>query len=171
MAGLTALGTLHTAISLVAVIIGAIALVRHGEVPPRGALGRTYVWTTVITCVTGFGIFQHGGFGPPHALGVITLVALAVIAWTDRRSPFGRVSPYIVTVGYSLTLLFHLVPAATETLTRLPATAPVYASADDPAFNTIYAVLFLLFLGLAWLQVRRLRRQNNRSSAVFAARH
>jgi hypothetical protein len=171
MAGLTALGTFHTAISLVALIAGAIALVRHGEIPPRGALGRTYLWTTVMTCVTGFGIFQHGGFGPPHALGVITLVVLAVITWTERLSPFGRLSPYIVTVGYSLTIFFHLVPAVTETLTRLPTTAPVYASADDPAFSTIYGVLFLLFLGLESLQVRRLQRRSTRTSAVFAARH
>jgi hypothetical protein len=36
-----------------------------------------YIWTTVLTCLTGFGIFQHGGFGKPHALGVITLLVLA----------------------------------------------------------------------------------------------
>jgi hypothetical protein len=171
MAALTTLGTLHTAISLVAVIAGGIALVRHREIPPQGALVRTYFWTTVVTCITGFGIFQHGGFGPPHALGVITLVVLAVITGTERLSPFGRLSPYIVTVGYSLTLFFHLVPAATETLTRLPTAAPVYASADDPAFSTIYGVLFLLFLGLASLQVRRLKRRSSSTSAVFVARH
>ncbi len=35
---------------------------------------------TILTCVTGFGIFQHGGFGKAHMLGIITLVVLA-IAW------------------------------------------------------------------------------------------
>jgi hypothetical protein len=46
---------------------------RDGEITHRNDLGKVYIATTVITCITGFGIFQHGGFGKPHALGVITL--------------------------------------------------------------------------------------------------
>ncbi|TMG93658.1 MAG: hypothetical protein E6H72_04325, partial [Betaproteobacteria bacterium] len=78
MFGLTPLGVIHTAISLIAVAAGLIALIRDKEISPRNMLGKTYVITTVITCLTGFGIFQHGGFGKPHTLGIITLIVLAV---------------------------------------------------------------------------------------------
>ena len=84
MFGLTPLGVVHTAISLVAVIAGVIALVRDGRISSGNGLGKLYVITTALTCLTGFGIFQHGGFGKPHMLGIITLVVLAA-AWAAGR--------------------------------------------------------------------------------------
>ena len=63
MAGLTNLGIFHTAISLIAVAAGLIAFARNCRIVPNSLCGRTYVVTPVITCLTGFGIFEHGGFG------------------------------------------------------------------------------------------------------------
>ena len=74
--GLTPLGIAHTVISLVAVVAGLIALVRYKEIALSTRTGRVYVVATVLTCLTGFGIFQHGGFGVPHVLGIVTLVVL-----------------------------------------------------------------------------------------------
>src|SRR6266571_5154573 len=51
--GLTPLGVIHTAISLIAVAAGLIALVRDKEISPRNMLGKTYVITTVLVCLTG----------------------------------------------------------------------------------------------------------------------
>lgn len=80
MSSLTALGIVHTAISLVALGSGLYALVRDREIFPNTTRGKVYIWATVLTCLTGFGIFQHGGFAKPHALGVLTLLVLAVAA-------------------------------------------------------------------------------------------
>ena len=158
MYGLTPLGTVHTAISLVAVAAGLIALVRDGRITGTGALGKTYVWTTVLTCLTGFGIFQHGGFGKPHALGILTLLVLVVAAVAARTTLFGRLSRYVETVSYSATFLFHLIPAITETSTRLPLGAPLLPSAEAPELQTATACLAVLFLIGATLQVLKLRK-------------
>jgi uncharacterized membrane protein len=84
MFGLTPLGVVHTAMSLVAVAAGFIALVRDRRISPGNMLGKVYVIATALTCLTGFGIFQHGGFGKPHVLGIITLVVLGVAwGWPD----------------------------------------------------------------------------------------
>jgi len=128
MFGLTQLGTFHTAISLIAVGAGAIALFRDKEISPRNGLGKTYIITTLITALTGFGIFQHGGFGKPHVLGIVTLVVLAIAIAAGRTRLFGRASPYVETVSYSATFFFHFIPGFTESLTRLPLAAPVLAS-------------------------------------------
>src|SRR5213594_4539785 len=95
---LTPLGTFHTAISLIAVVAGVIAFVRDKEISPKNLVGRIYVTTTVITCLTGFGIFQHGGFGKPHVLGIVTLIVLGVAVAAERGSAFGRVSRYVATL-------------------------------------------------------------------------
>jgi len=159
MVGLMTLGVFHTAISLIAVAAGFIALVRDKEISWRNGVGKLYVITTVITCVTGFGIFQHGGFGKPHALGIVTLVALAVAGIAGYSRVFGRASRYVETVSYSATFFFHWIPAIAETTTRLPPGAPIFPNAEAPGLQAIDAVLLVLFLVGATLQVRRLRAE------------
>ncbi len=161
MLGLTSLGVFHTAISLLALLAALVMLVRDRKITGRGGWGGLYVVTTLVTCLTAFGIFKHGTFGAPHVLGVVTLVTLGVswLAGSTRR--LGRAAPYVETVGYSATFLFHLIPAITETSTRLPVGAPLASSAEDPGLQTATAVLFLAFLvGATWqvLQLRAARR-------------
>jgi uncharacterized membrane protein len=158
MFGLTPLGIVHTAISLVAVAAGVIALVRDKQITSGNRLGQVYFITTLLTAATGFGIFQHGGFGKPHALGVLTLIVLGVIVVANRTQLYGRFSKVVEVVGYSATLLFHMIPAITETSTRLPLGAPLLSSPEAPELKAATAVLGLLFLVGAWLQVRRLRQ-------------
>ena len=156
--GLTYLGVIHTLISLVAVGAALASFVRDRRIDPASALGKVYVWTTVLTCVTGFGIYQHGGFGKPHMLGIITLLVLG-LAWLADRGRFGRRSVQVSTISYSLTFFFHLVPAVTETSTRLPLGAPWLPSAEAPELQAITGVMFLLLLVGVTLQLRRLKAQ------------
>jgi len=157
MLGLTPLGAFHTAVSLIAVGSGLMALFRDKAISPRARAGRIYVVTTVITCLTGFGIFRHGGFGPAHALGAITLAVLGIAALAGKTRLFGRAAPYVETVSYSATFLFHMIPAIAETSTRLPPGAPLVASVEAPALQAANAVLLVAFLIGATLQVRRMR--------------
>jgi uncharacterized membrane protein len=157
MFGLTPLGIVHTAISLIAVVAGILAFFRYGRISLSNAAGKVYVAATALTCLTGFGIFQHGGFGKPHALGIITLVVLGIAVLAGRTSLFGRASAYVETISYTATFLFHMVPGITETSTRLPLGAPLLPNADAPELKTATGVLFVLFLIGAAYQVWRLR--------------
>jgi len=156
--GLTSLGVFHTLISLVAVATGAISLIRDGKISWNNSLGKIYVVTTIIVCVTGFGIFQHGGFGKPHVLGIITLITLGVV-WAASKGSLGKASLYIERVGYSLTFFFHIVPAITESATRLPLDAPLASSPDDPRIQMAIGICLVLFLIGAVLQVRKMRTE------------
>jgi len=158
MFGLTSLGIVHTLISLVAVGAGAIALIQDGKITWDNSIGKVYVITTIVVCLTGFGIFQHGGFGKPHTLGVITLVVLAVVFMArEKNELFGNLSPYVITVGFSTTFFFHIVPAITESATRLPLDAPLASSPDDPNIQMAIGVCFVLLVIGATLQVRKMR--------------
>jgi uncharacterized membrane protein len=157
MLGLTTLGFIHTLIGLVAVAVGFYILARTHEIGWRDALGKTYVVTTFLTAATGLGIYQHGGFGAPHVLSILTLIALVVgtVAATTRF--YGRASRYVQAVAYSTTILFHLIPAFTETLTRVPREAPIASSPQAPIMQVIAAVLLVLYaIGLT-LQIRWMR--------------
>src|SRR5579871_4732832 len=111
--GLTYFGVFHTIISLIAVVTGVVALTRDGKISWNNSIGKIYVISTIVVCLTGFGIFQHDGFGKPHILGIITLVTLGVI-WAAANNKLGKRSIYIETIGYSLTFFFHVVPGITE---------------------------------------------------------
>ena len=171
MLGLTPLGTFHTAISLIAVAAGLIAFIRYQEISPRNQLGKLYVLTTIVTCLTGFGIFQHGGFGIPHLLGIITLGTLGVAAVAGMSRVFGHASPYVETVSYSATFFFHLLPAITETATRLPLGAPLVTDREGPELQAAAGIVFLALLISATLQVWRMRtqrRQHQRTAELTA---
>ena len=157
MFGLTQLGIVHTIISLIAVIAGVGALLRYGSIGTKTRLGQVFVWATVLTCLTGFGIFQHGGFGKPHTLAIITLVVLAVAAAAERGWLFGLSARYVATIGYSLAFFFHVIPGFTETSTRLPAGRPLASGPDDPHLQMAIAAAFVVFLIGVFFQYRRLK--------------
>lgn len=161
MFGLTPLGIVHTAISLVALAAGFASMIRFGEIAAGHPLGRTYVWATVLTCLTGFGIFRHGGFGAPHALGVLTLVVLGIAALAGRRKVFGRASRAVEMIAYSTTLFFHMIPGLTETFTRLPAGAPWFSGPDDPSLQKAVGFFFVVLVIGCVLQVRGLAKRSS----------
>ena len=77
-----------------------------------------------MTTLTGFPIFRHGSAGPPHVLGVLTPVVLALAAIAGRTRLFGGASVYVETTSYSATVLLLMAPTVTETLTRVPPSSP-----------------------------------------------
>src|SRR2546429_4293987 len=121
---LTPLGTFHTAIGLIAVVAGVIAFVRDKEISPKNLVGRIYVTTTVITCLTGFGIFQHGGFGKPHVLGVAAVAGKTPVFW--------RGSPLVGDIRSSGALFFHLNAGVTPNSRPLAPTHPLAAQSGPP---------------------------------------
>ena len=91
-----------------------------------------YVVTTVLTCVTAFGIFRTGAFGPGHAIGVLTLIVLAFAVLVEKARHRGTCRGRIEIVSYTTTFFLHMIPAIAETTTRLPPSAPLAAGPNDP---------------------------------------
>jgi uncharacterized membrane protein len=158
MLGLTTLGIVHTAISLIAVLTGLIALIRDKVISIKNGVGQTYLVTTFLTAATGLGIFQHGGFGKPHVLSILTIVALVIGTVAATTNFYGRFSRVTNVIAYTATFLFHMIPGITETLTRLPQGAPIASSADDPFLKPFVGAFVVLFLIVVTLQIRWVRK-------------
>lgn len=157
MLGLTQLGAVHTLISLVAVAAGIVSFVRHGSISLRTTTGGVYIVATVLTCVTSFGLFRTGAFGPGHAIGVLTLIVLAFAVLVEKRAAAGTVARPIEVVSYTTTFFLHMIPAITETTTRLPASAPLASGPNDPLILVLVGVAFALYIAGAAVQVLRLK--------------
>ncbi len=159
MPEITPLGWFHTLMGIVALVSGAYTLVTFREITLQTRSGQIYLATTLVTAATALAIYQHGVFGPGHALAVMTLLALGGGTLAAVTTLFGKLSRYLQAVGYSATLLFHCIPAVTDGLMRLPVGNPVVSSIDDPILMTCYLVLLVLFLIGITLQLRWIHRQ------------
>jgi uncharacterized membrane protein len=153
------LGWFHTAMGVIALLSGGLTLAKFKEISLQNGSGQIYLVTTLITAGTALAIFQHGEFGPGHALAVMTLLALAVGTLAATMKPFGKLSRYVQAVSYSATLLFHCIPAVTDGLLRLPVGDPVLTSIEDPVLKMCYLGLVVIFLLGVSLQLRWLHRQ------------
>ena len=158
MPEMTPLGWFHTAMGIIALVSGAITLIKYKEITLQTLSGQIYLATTLITAGTALGIFQRGEFGPGHALGVMTLLALAVGTIAGATNLFGKFSRYMRALSYSATLLFHCLPAVTDGLLRLPVGDPVLTSIKDPVLKMCYLALLILFLIGITLQFRWINR-------------
>ena len=158
------LGWFHTAMGIIALVSGAMTLIKHKEITLQTLSGKIYLATTLITAGTALGIFQRGEFGPGHALGVMTLLALAVGTVAATTNLFGKFSRYMRALSYSATLLFHCIPAVTDGLLRLPVGDPVLSSINDPVLKMCYLALLILFLIGITLQFRWISRSEKASS-------
>ena len=153
------LGWFHTAMGVIALVSGVVTLVKHKEITLGTRSGQIYLAATLITAGTALGIFQHGFFGPGHALAVMTLLALIVGTVAARTGLFGRFSRYMMAISYSGTLLFHCIPAITDGLLRLPVGDPVLKSIEDPALKMCYLALLIAYLVGITFQLRWIKRQ------------
>jgi uncharacterized membrane protein len=153
------LGWFHTAMGVIALVSGGYTLAKFKEITLQTRSGQIYLATTLITAGTALAIFQHGVFGPGHALAVMTLVALAAGTVAATTKLFGNLSRYLRAASYSSTLLFHSIPAVTDGLMRLPVGDPVLTSIENPILRMCYGGLLLLFLIGITLQLRWIYRQ------------
>ncbi len=158
MLGLSALGTVHTAISLVAIVAGIVALARDKVILATNRLGWLYLAATTLTAVTALMIFRHGGFRIGHQFAVATLLALALGALAACTHLFGRISRYVQALFFTSSLLIHAITGSAESLTRLPPNAPLVTAANAFVFTYIIGGLVILFLVLFVLQCRHLRQ-------------
>ncbi len=143
---LSTLGIIHTAISLAPVIAGLYGFARYGAIDPATRSGKIYLATLVLAVLTTAGLSSTGGFNAGHALGIVTLLVIAGSLAAARVDFFGRLKPYLTTLGLSFTYFLLIVPAVAETLKRLPASQPLASGPESPIVQTTLLVWLLIFL-------------------------
>ena len=153
---MTLLGWFHTILGILAVLSGFYTLYKYKVISTEESSGRLYVLVTLLVAGSALGIYNQG-FGVAHILAVLTLIALSGGYIMERFKWFGSFSKYFQALGYTSTLLFHMIPAITDFLRRLPVGDPFIDSFEDPLLLNFHtAFLFIYLLGLVaqmiWLK-------------------
>lgn len=159
---LSALGVIHTAVSLVPVLAGLYGFIRHRAIDPATRSGKAYLVGLVLSVATSFTVSSTGGLNPGHAFGVIVLLAAFGGVLAGRLPFLGRARPYLSTFGLSFSFLLSLVPGVNETLTRVPLSHPIAAAPLAPVIlQTLLGCAVVFVLGSA-AQCVRIWRQRAR---------
>ena len=152
------LGWLHTILGIGALMSGFYTLIKYRVVTLAHRSGKLYVLLTLIVAGTALGIYNQGGFGIAHNLAVFTLVALAGGVVMEKTRLFGSLSKYCQALGYSSTLLFHMIPAITDFLRRLPVGDPFIDTLEDPLLRQFHLAFLAIFVVGIIAQVLWLRK-------------
>lgn len=156
---LSPLGIFHTVIAIAALLAVATLLWQDKQISWQRPLAKFYLAATVLTAASALGIFRHGGPNAAHGLAVLTIVAIIVGILATRVTFLGALQKYFVALCFSSTVLFHLIPTATEILTRFPMDAPLVASLQDPLLLKTFAGILVVFVIMLGLQMNWLRNQ------------
>jgi len=151
-------GWFHTLIAIVALVAGLYSLIRYKFILLEHTTGKVYLWCTLIAAVSALAIFRHGGFGAAHGLAVLTLLALAAGTIAAKTRLFGKFSLYFQAMSYSATFLFHMIPAITDGLMRLPTDAPIVTNIEDPLLKGFYLsflIVYVIGLSVQFFSIRK----------------
>ncbi len=150
----SAFTAVHVIISLVGILAGLVVLA--AMIGNRYQAGWTalFLVTTIATSVTGF-MFHSAAFGPPHVVGVISLVALAIalVALYGQHLRGVWRTAYVVTAVFSLYL--NAFVGVVQAFQKLPFLQPLAPTQSEPPFLVAQVVVLVLFVALGFVAWRR----------------
>ena len=161
MPEMTMLGWFHTVLGVGAVLSGFYTIFKYRVISIEENSGRLYVYLTLVVAVSALGIYNQGGFGIAHILAVLTLIAIAGGVIMEKVKLFGSFSKYFQALGYTSTLLFHMIPAITDFLRRLPVGDPFVDSLEDPLLVSFQLAFLLIFFVGIIAQIFWLKKQED----------
>ena len=148
---------LHVAISFVGIGAGLIALpaFARGRILPR--TNGVFLWTTLLTSLTGF-LFPIVAFTPALGTGIVSTLVLAAAfwAWYGRKLAGRAATLYAITATAALYLnLFVLV---VQSFLKVPALNALAPSGTEGPFVAAQGALLLTAILFGYLAVKASRR-------------
>jgi hypothetical protein len=146
----------HVLLSLIGIFAGFVVV--YGFLKGRLLNGWNglFLATTVLTSVTGF-LFHSTQFGPPHFVGIISLVLLgfsvAALYAFDLAGPWRWIYAATATLALYLNVFVGVVQAF-QKVSVLQALAPTQS---EPPFAIAQGIVLVIFLVLTVLSSKRLR--------------
>ncbi|HEY7758708.1 MAG TPA: hypothetical protein VIA64_04750 [Burkholderiales bacterium] len=149
---------IHVVISVLGIVAGLIVI--GGLMAGARLAGWTafFLATTILTSVTGFG-FPFTKIAPPHVVGVLSLVVLAVCLaaryWKQLQG--GWRATYVISAVAAIYLnVFVLV---VQLFAKTPSLAQLAPTQQEIPFALTQALVLALFVWLGWAALRGFRME------------
>ncbi len=144
----------HVGISLVGILSGLVVLYGLLVGEPYGAWTAVFLVTTILTSLTGFPLPPYG-FDPARAVGVISLVLLALAVAAYYAFHLAGAWRWIYVVCAVAALYLNVFVAVAQAFMKLPFLNALAPTQKEPPFIVAQAVTLLAFVALgAWAAIR-----------------
>jgi hypothetical protein len=147
---------IHTLISLIGIFTGLIVL--FGLLAGKRLDGWTkwFLITTVLTSVTGF-FFPFHGFTPAIALGIMSLIVLAVAIFARYPRRLAGHWRWIYVVTAVIALYFNVFVLVVQTFEKIPALHAMAPTQTEPPFKLTQLFVLAIFVLLGTIAAIRFR--------------
>jgi hypothetical protein len=154
---LAAFTALHVFISLIGIAAGIVALIGFA----RGAwLARTthvFLWTTLLTNLTGF-LFPFKGLTPAIVVGCVSTAVLAVAFLALYRSKLAGGARTVYAITATVALWFNCFVLVVQSFLKVPALHALAPNGNEPPFAAAQGAVLIACVALGFFSVRKARR-------------
>ncbi|HUI15189.1 MAG TPA: hypothetical protein VL048_17165 [Xanthobacteraceae bacterium] len=144
----------HVLISLVEIVAGFVML--YGLLTGRAFGGWTalFLATAVLTSLTGFPLAPFG-FDPPRAVGILTLVLLAIAVAAYYLFRLAGAWRWVYVIAAMMALYLDVFVGVIQSFMKIPPLHVLAPTQSEPPFLVAQAVVLGLFVVLGFFAVRK----------------
>jgi hypothetical protein len=160
---------LHVLISLIGIASGLVVVI--GMLSSKRLPGWTAVFltTTVLTSVTGF-LFHSASFGPPHVVGIISLLVLAPTIVALYLRGLAGAWRWIYIVGAVMALYLNAFVGVVQAFGKIAFLHALAPNGNELPFVIAQAAVLAAFVWLGFVALRRFRFAANAPTFAHARR-
>jgi hypothetical protein len=144
----------HVLVSLVEMVVGLIVLYGLLTGQAFGAWTALFFILAVLTSVTGFPLAPFG-FDPPRAVGILTLVLLAIAVCAYYLFRLGGAWRWIYVVTALMALYLDVFVGVIQSFMKIPAVHALAPTQTEPPFLVAQACVLAIFVVLGFFAVRK----------------
>ncbi len=147
---------LHVIISLIGIAAGVVVVFGLFASRRLPAWTAMFLLTTVLTSVTGF-LFHSKAFGPPHVLGVISLVVLFPTVFALYVRHLAGVWRAIYVIGAVLALYLNAFVGVVQSFGKIGLLHALAPNGNELPFIIAQALVLALFVGIGLAALKTFR--------------
>lgn len=148
--GMTILTFVHVLLSLIGILAGFVVMFGLFTAKPLKGWTAVFIWTTVATSVTGF-LFPFHHFLPSHAIGIISLVLLAVAIYAIYGRHLAGAWRRVYAVLAVIALYLNMFVLVFQLFDKVPALKVLAPTKTEAPFKEAQLALLVIFVALTIL--------------------
>jgi hypothetical protein len=155
---LAAFTLFHVALSLIGILAGLVVVFTLISAKQSKNWTAAFLVTTAATSVTGF-LFPFHKFLPSHAVGIVSLLVLAVTIPALYVFHLSGAWRRVYVVGSVLALYLNVFVLIAQFFMKIPALKALAPTQSEPPFLATQVVVMLVFIVLGILATKRFAAQ------------
>jgi hypothetical protein len=144
----------HVIISLIGIGSGLVVVMGMWASKRLDGWTALFLATTVLTSVTGF-LFHSAHFGPPHVIGLISLVLLVLAILARYSYHLAGSWRWIYVASAMLSLYFNVFVGLVQAFQKLPLLQPLAPTGSEPPFAIAQGLVLVAFVVFTVFALRR----------------